>query len=352
MSHTNKDRRLDEIITRAVDIGKVEFDRTKWLDRLAAESQTPGVSRPRTGCTKSEPHKTIWRTIMESKITKYSAAATILVAASLVLFDPFGLSGGRHGVVLAEAAERMNEVLTITHKEKRVYYEQGNDEPLLRAEAVKYISSRQGIVEEQYDQEGNLMHRVYIQKEPQQLVFLFVKGKQYLMMPMADSWARLMENLTPKGIVEHFKAGNCKELGPAKIDGHDVVGFETLDAGSFPIPQQYHFLFPIEGIKWQFWIEEKSLLPVAIDLEVTTGRGLFTSFKKMRITCHAYDMQYDQEIPASVFDPNIPDDYVPLNLESIVQENAAWLGVGALPVIGFVAYRRRSRRRGRVRLES
>ncbi len=58
-------------------------------------------------------------------------------------------------------------------------------------------------------------------------------------------------------------------------------------------------------------------------------------------------MVYDVNIPATVFDPNIPADYTPLNVESTLQENAAWLGVGALPVVGLVAHRRRRRARAR-----
>ena len=282
---------------------------------------------------------------MESRITRYSAAATILVAASLVLFDPFGLSGGRNGVVLAEAAQKMDEVQTIVHKEKRAYYEVGKDEPLLEADVVKYVSSEYGIVEEQYGKQGGLQHRVCIQKDPQQMVLLLVEDKKYLTLPIADSWARLMDRLTPKGIIDYIQAGNCRELGRRRIDGHDVEGFETFNAELFPITEQYNFLFPIKEIKWEFWVDTQSLLLVTADLEVTTGRGLFTGFKRLRIASHGYDMRYDQELPASVFDPNIPEDYTPMNLESVAQENAAWLGVGALPLVGFAAHRRRSRRR-------
>ncbi len=42
-----------------------------------------------------------------------------------------------------------------------------------------------------------------------------------------------------------------------------------------------------------------------------------------------------------LFDPNIPVDYQLLHLESAAGKGAAWLGAGALPVMGFVAYRRR-----------
>jgi len=343
MKDRNDEGWLDETIARATDLGKVEFDRGKWLVRLA--SQESGLDSRQTLHKKSEPHKKIWRTIMDSRITRYSAAATILVAASLVLFDPLGMFGGRHGVVLAEVAERMNEVQTITHKERRIYYEIGKEEPMLKTNVVKYLSFERGVVEEQYDEAGSLMYRVYILKDPPQIIFVLIEQKKYLKLPLADSWARLMEHLTPKDIVGHFKAGDCKDLGPAQVDGHDVEGFETNNSEMWPIPERYRFLFPIKDIKWQFWIDiDKDLpLPVAADLEVTTGRGLFTLFKELRITCHDYDMDYDQIIPPTVFDPNIPADYTPLNLESAIKENAAWLGVGALPVIGIIAHRRRHR---------
>jgi hypothetical protein len=209
---------------------------------------------------------------------------------------------------------------------------------------VQYVSSDRGIVDEQYGQDGRLQGRAYILKDPPQIVIVLVEDKKYVKLPLTDSAARLMERLTPRALVEYFKAGDCTDLGTATIDGHEVTGFETRDSGLFPISGQYRFLFPIKDIKWQFWIS-KDLLPVTADLEVTTGRGLFTAFKELRITCHDYDLKYDPNIPPTVFDPNIPADYQLLNLESAAGKGAAWLGVGALPVAGFVAYRRRHPRK-------
>jgi hypothetical protein len=333
-------RQVKRIVGRAHLRADQVTDERILSDAGAALAQTTD-NRPQA----LPPGPTLWRTIMESKATKYSVAATLLVAASLILTNPFSLSGGRHGVVLAETVERMNEVRTLMHKEKRVYYEMGRDEPLLKADVVKYLSFERGIVEEQYNEDGSLKYRVYILRDPQQIILVFAEEKKYLKLPLADAWARLMENLTPKAIVEHFKAGNCRDLGPARIDGHDVEGFETSSPETFPIPEPYRFLFPIKDIKWRFWIDKDLPLPVAADLEVTTGRGLFTAFKELRITCHDYDMQYDPNLSPTIFDPNIPADYQCLNLQSVAQENAAWLGVGALPAMGFVAYRRRHPRR-------
>jgi hypothetical protein len=320
MSHNHSEDRLDELIARATDIGKVQFDRKAWLGRLAAEG--PGLDGQQTHRTKSAHDRQTWRTIMESKATKYSVAATILVAASLVLSDPFGLFGGRHGIALAAVVERMNDVKTMTLKEKRVFYETGSDEPWLKTNVVQYVSSERGIVDEQYGEDGRLQGRAYIQKDPPQITVVFPLDKKYVKLPLTDSAARLMERLTPRALVEYFKAGDSTDLGTATIDGQEVTGFETRDSGLFPIPSPYRFLFPIKDIKWQFWIG-KDLLPVTADLEVTTGRGLFTVFKELRIVCHDYDMVYDVNIPATVFDPNIPADYTPLSVESAVKENAA-----------------------------
>jgi hypothetical protein len=293
------------------------------------------------------PGPTIWRTIMESKATRYSAAATILIAAALVLSDPFGLFGSRHGIALAATVEKMKEVRTVRHKERRIFYEMGKDEPMLRTNVVKYVSFEHGVLEKQYDEQGHLMARVYILKDPAQITIVLDDHKTYLKLPLTDAWNRLIEHLTPKAIIEHFKAGQYRDLGRAQVDGYEVQGFETNSTEIWPIPEQYRFLFPLKTIQWQFWIADDRPLPVAADLEVTTGRGLFTEFKELRITCHDYDMEYDPNLSPTLFDPNIPADYQPLNLDTVAGKSAAWLGLGAGPALGFVAYRRRHTRKAR-----
>jgi len=334
-------RQVKRIVERARLRADQATDARILRDAGAALAETAD-NRPQA----SQPGPAFWRTIMESKATRYSAAATILIAAALVLSDPLGLFGGRHGVLLAETVRQMDQVRTITNKEKRIFYEMGKDEPWVKTDVVKYVSFDRGVVEEQYDEAGNLMGRAYILRDPPQIIIVFPQEKKYVKLPLADGWARVMDNFTPKAIVEHFKSGRCRDLGHATVDGYDVEGFETNNSEIFPIPESYRFLFPIKNIKWQFWISKDTPFPVAADLEVTTGRGLFTVFKELRITCHDYDMVYDPNIPSTVFDPNIPADYTPLSLESTLKENAAWLGVGALPMVGIVAYRRRHPRRG------
>jgi hypothetical protein len=41
MSHKRDEDHLDALISQAVDLGKIEFDRQKWLDRLAGGAHKP-----------------------------------------------------------------------------------------------------------------------------------------------------------------------------------------------------------------------------------------------------------------------------------------------------------------------
>ncbi len=294
--------------------------------------------------SQSSRRVTLWRTIMQNRVTQYSAAAVVALAMALVLFQPDGYIGGR-GIAWAEVAQKVSEIQTIVHKEKRSYYEVGQEEPFLKADAVKYISSEHGIVEEQYDKEGNLMHRVYIQRDPLRLTGVLFPARRYFQMPVGEAWARMMERLTPMGLVDHFKSGDYKELGHRRFEGHDCEGIEAEDTGLFPLPAHFRFLFPVEKITWRWWIDVESLLPVAVDMEFITDRGPLTGFRELRVVCHAYDMDYDADLSADVFEPNIPEGYEPLNLGSVLKDNAAWLGVGALPIVGVVVHKRRHRAR-------
>ncbi|UCD49185.1 MAG: hypothetical protein JSW27_16830 [Phycisphaerales bacterium] len=288
---------------------------------------------------------------MESKITKYSAAATILVAASLVLFDPFGLLG-RQSIVLAEVAQKTSAARTVMHRETRVAYRIGEAEPFRRAEVQKYVSDDIGFVEEQYDPNGALMHRGYFLKETQKIIVVFPSSKKYVEMPAKGGfYDQLAELMAPGGFVNYFVSRDHTKLGRSHFDGIEAEGFETNAIDLSPLPDQMRFVFPVENLTGRLWIDVETSLPVGIEMDLTTGRGLMTGFRKIRGVFTAYDFQWNAELPEGIFEPNIPEDYTQIDLGSLAQDGA-WLGVGALPLIGFVAHRWRSRRRHLGRLKS
>jgi hypothetical protein len=288
----------------------------------------------------------LWRFIMESKITKYSAAAVVALAIAFVLLSPFGTSDSG-GVVWAKVVQNMDNVQMFVHKEQRFYYELGQDEPFLKTDVIKHACQKYGVVEEQYTTEGDLMHRAYLLGEARQIVAVVPKVKKYFKMPMTDTMAQLIERLTPRGLVEYFMAIEHKDLGRSRIDGHEVEGFEAMDTELWPIHDTFRFLFPVRQITWRFWIDVESSLPVRAEYEIITDRGLFTELKKLKIVCKAYDFEYHQEAQDELFDPNIPDDYTELNLTDLMPVKAGLVGLGVVPA-GFVLWRRQRRKRAAV----
>ncbi len=78
MSGQDKDRRLDKLISRAIDSGKVEFDAEKWKQRYPEEFGLLS-SRAKAG---SAGQVNIWRLIYKSTIVKLAAAAVIVMLIS------------------------------------------------------------------------------------------------------------------------------------------------------------------------------------------------------------------------------------------------------------------------------
>jgi len=300
------------------------------------------------------PGLTIWRFIMESKITRYSAATVVTLAAALVLFGPFGTS--KNGsIVWAEVIEKVGEMRTVVHKEKYVFWDMDKEEPFLEAnamklDAMKYASEKYGLAEDVFDasgDKGTLLAHVYLLKETQQGMIVSPTEKKYgkLSMP-EDIFNRITGILTPLGLVEYFKSGQYTELGRATFDNFDVEGFEITDPNRiFPFPNSLKLAFPVNDIVARIWIDVKTSLPVGIEAEFNTGRGLLTGFMNLHGQWRAYDFQWNAEIPEGIFEPNIPDDYTEYKVTDLIppEAKAGFVGLVAIPVV-FVFWKKRRKK--------
>ncbi|HCO93590.1 MAG TPA: hypothetical protein DIU00_06510 [Phycisphaerales bacterium] len=293
----------------------------------------------------------LWRFIMESKITRYSAAAVVTLAAALVLLGPFGTS--KNGsIVWAEVVENVSQMRTVIHKEKYVFWDMGKEEPFLEAnamklDAMKYASEEYGVAEDVFDvfgDKGTLLAQVYLLKETQQGVMVAPTEKKYgkLSMP-EDIFNRITGILTPRGMVEYFRSGQYTELGRAKFDNFDVEGFETTDPNVlYPLPEPLRSFFPVNYIVGRIWIDVETSLPVSIEAEFNTDRGLFTGFNKLHGEWRAYDFQWNAELPEGIFEPNIPDDYTEFKVTDLIppEAKAGFVGLGIIPA-GFIFWKKR-----------
>jgi hypothetical protein len=280
---------------------------------------------------------------MESKVTRYSVAATILLTASLVLLNPFA----RNSVVLADVAQKLGETRTIMHKERRLAWRPGEDKPFFEGEARKYISTDIGFMEEQYDPNGVLLYRAFLLKEGQ-IILVFPQTKRYIKLPARGRlYEELVKMTTPTGMVNYLTAMPYTNLGRSRVGDVEAEGFEVSNVDLSLLPDYTRYLFPIQNLSARLWVDAESSLPVEIEMKMDVDRGLMTWFQRIHAEFTAYDFEWDVPLPEGILDPNIPSDYTQIDLGSIASENAAWLGVGGLPVMGIVVQRRRRRTRSR-----
>ena len=314
-----------------------------------AEDALTNFSHNRLQAMRSGP--TIWRIIMESRVTRYSALAVVTLAVALVLLSPFGTSKNG-GIVWAEVVEKVREMPTIIIEEEYLFWQMDEDGTFLEADpdkldVVKYVSEEHGVVFDVSNEEGPLA-QVYFLKETEQFIIVGPTLKKYMKIPMVgDIFDRIAATVSPRGLVEYFTSGHYTHLGRATFDNFDVEGFETTDPNVlYPLPEPLRSFFPVNYIAGRIWIDVETSLPVGIESEFNTDRGLFTGFNKLHGKWKAYGFQWNADIPDGIFEPNIPDDYTEFRITDFIpaQVKAGLVSMGIIPA-GLIIWRRRKRKR-------
>jgi hypothetical protein len=350
MKNKKDENWLDENISKAIDIGEVKFDTQKWREKYILNE--PTATRPTI-----KAHKNFWRFIMESKVTKYSAAAIVILAITLVLLSPFG-APGNGGVVLAEVQQNVAGIETMIIRGTKTYMRPGEPDSVLEFggmkwefDLVKYFSQQHGLVEEGYVGD-ELIYRVTMNRPQRQTLLVLPPWKKYGMFTSTDAQMRLLENGTPKGIINLLFEGDYRELGRDNIDGVEVEGFEVQD------PVTFMELFPkpivdIQNIKGKVWIGIEEKLPIWVEGDLVFGKSLMTGFNDLIL--HEVNIleKCDIELDEDIFDTNPPEGYTEFTLSDImslipanIKAGVTGAGLGSILVpIGFISWRRRRRKK-------
>lgn len=283
---------------------------------------------------------------MESKVTRYSAAAVVSLAVVLVVLNPFGNSRNG-GVVLADVAEKVSGMNNSVLTGHRTVWYQGQEEPCLKAEAIAYVSSEHGYMEQQWDGDGNLTHRAYFLKEPRRFILVIPPEKRYLEVPVSeDIFNRLTTVLTPSGMLAHITSSPHTELGRERFGDVEAEGFESGDHQLFAVPGALRFLLSVDSLTARLWIDVDSSLPAKIDIDFTTDRSVLAGFKKLRAEFRVQGIQWNAELPEGIFDPNIPDDYAEIKVTDLIpaEAKAGLVSLGIIPA-ALILWRRQRRRK-------
>ena len=165
---------------------------------------------------------------------------------------------------------------------------------------------------------------------------------------------QLLENLSPKGIINLLLGGDHKELGRDTIDGVEVEVFEFQDTEPFKgiMPKA---LFDIQSLKGKVWIGIKEQMPVRVEGDFVIGKSFGSMFHELNLHEVNTMREYNVELDEDIFDTNPPEGYTELTLTDIltlipmkVKAGVTGLGLGFFMIpAGFVIRKRHRKKKKR-----
>jgi anti-sigma-K factor RskA len=239
----------------------------------------------------------VWRNIMKTKVTKYAAAAVIIIAVMIGL-GVIDRGGDGGSVVWAEVAERVAKVKAVIYRARvEMAGMKGMPEgKVLKIEMEMIVSADDGMVAASY-MDGELTMQMFAQVEEQAMVTLVPAEKKYTRIVLTDDIFEKMreDNHDPKQMVEHFLKGEYTELGRREINGVTVEGVASSNVG---LAQG-----TVGNVSGRLWVDVETGWPVQITMEVLEKDGEVVMEMVME------DFEWDAEVDADVFVAEIPDDY-------------------------------------------
>ena len=257
----------------------------------------------------------VWRIIMNSRITKLAVAAVVIVAV-FVGINQFGGSVDFAGVALGEVLEKVEAIESFVFQHKMsIKGAPGLPEgKTVDIESTVYVSSEYGLRQDKFV--GDMaISRAYVPPSGTVITEVMPHLKKYILASMTEEQIRKMhEEVNPAGMIKEFMSFEYTELGREIIDGVEAEGIE-VDDPNFGIMM-------FESAKGRLWIDVETDLPVRIEVEGVSSGGSV----EMKII--AYEFEWDAGLGRGVFEPNIPEDYA-LHGEIDISdnENAAILGL-------------------------
>ena len=322
----NRDKTIKEQLRIAYRPDLVGESHVQTDDRILGDAsmamKQAGIDNPRLGRT------TVWRTIMESNVTRFSAAAIIGVAA-LVLLNPLGTS--RHGIALAQVQARMAQIETLVLRGQTTFTSLTDPNISVQYDNMKYISRDHGFAEDGYVK-GALFYRIVLNRQKKQSLLLLVPWKKCLRFPCTEEQIEVMEKLTPTGVVDLLLETPYKRLGISQIDGIEVEGFEVQDLKPLEniVPK---FLVDIQQGTATIWVGTKELLPVRGEADMVIRANFWTGFRDVRNHEITILDGYDVALDPKLFDTSIPEGYTEFKLTDFIPDDLGFTGLGIFPTI-------------------
>jgi len=235
----------------------------------------------------------IRRTIMKNPITKLAAAAAVIAVVVLGLFE-FIDTSNKSGVVWAEVAKKVQASRGVIYRSRTIR----SWKPDKPDYTMNYMSSTQS---RRDSYKGDQIIKTFYDDYNTKTAVLIDHGhKSYVKM----TFEKMEQDdfLTdPKSLVQRFLSHKHREIGQKTVEGVLCEAIETTDPD---------FLGPdslLDSLMARVWVCVETGYPVQLEVDVVRNNG------QIRIAVVADQFQWDVELDESMFEPNIPPDYIDIS---------------------------------------
>ncbi len=233
---------------------------------------------------------------MKSPITKLAAAAVVITAVTLGLFEFVG-DGGTSGVVWAEVAQKVEASSGVIFRSRGTGSRDPNDD---WPNAYKITWRSAAVTRTDRYRDGQIRRTIYYNVDTKARISLAHDAKKYIKEAMSDAQVQRVRAdkdrwTDTQGLVNCCLALKHHALGQETIDGVLCEGIETTDASGLPF----------KSFTGRLWVAVETGYPVLVEIEAIDDGGI-------RHTSTLDQFQWNVDLSAEDVEPEIPADYEPL----------------------------------------
>ena len=239
----------------------------------------------------------IRRTIMKNPITKLAVAAVVITAITLGLFEFIG-TGSTSGVVWADVARKVQVSRGVIYRSKDIAPDSRDD---AHDYTMNYFSSTHARLDSYKGDQ--IIQTIYDDCNTKTVILVdhLPNHKSYVKMTFEQMKQHRLND--PKSLVQRFLSHEHRELGSKTVEGVLCEGIETTDPAFDRSGPDYS----TDSVMARIWVSVETGYPVQFEVEIVRNNGA------IRIGGVMDQFQWNVELDESMFEPNIPPDYIDIS---------------------------------------
>lgn len=236
----------------------------------------------------------LWSKIMKSPFTKLAAAAVIIVAV-LVILDQLGNSGT--SVAWGEVVKKVQASHCVIFRGTETTMDSQNSESDY---TMNYLSGTHSRLDSYKGDQ--IVKTIYSDFNTKTVILVdhLPEHKSYVRMTF-DNMEQSSFLVDPKRMVHRFLSCEYREIGQKTVEGVLCEGIETTDL-AFDGSD-----YPTDSLMARIWVSMKTGYPVQLETKIVRNNG------EIHIGGIMDQFQWDVELDESMFEPEIPADYIDIS---------------------------------------